>query len=137
MKARILKKSVQYGEGILINWLSGLSFLGVLWFAQRFWSLRLIPFNVLDALLLDGVVILILLALVVLILYLALRHYLIKYPYIAIALGIGLLATAFAASTFTEERMKELGIWVAKQQKTEQVEDGPITQAQSRTSGKG
>lgn len=98
IKARILKKMLQYGEGILINWLSAITLLGFLWVVQLIWGLRLIPFSLLDALLLAGGSMLIILIVIVACLYFTLRHYLTKHPGMAIGLVIGLFATAMAVA---------------------------------------
>ena len=95
LRARILGKAIQYGEGILINLLSAVTILGLLWVTQQLWNLRLIPFNLLDALILTGVVSLCLLVAVLLLLYYLMARYLAKHPNVVLWLGLILLAGAF------------------------------------------
>lgn len=93
IRAWLLRKSGQYVDGILINGLSALLFGGFLWIAQRFWGLRLIPFNVLDAILLALCLMIVFLLVVALTVFLIVRQYLKKNPDIAFGIAVGLFAT--------------------------------------------
>lgn len=98
LKAWLLKRIVQWGESILVNWFSGVSFLGALWVIQQLWGLRLIPFSVLDALIVTGGAIFLSFVIVIFLLYVVFQRYLSKHPGMALSLLIGLFATAFASA---------------------------------------
>ena len=104
LRAWLLGKPGQYLDGILINGLSALLFGGFLWIAQRFWGLRLIPFNILDAILLALCLMIVFLLVVALTLFLILRHYLNKYPDLAVGLVVGLFVSLIAANIMRKGR---------------------------------
>src|SRR5258708_4799211 len=104
IRAWLLRKSGQYIDGILINGLSALLFGGFLWIAQRFWGLRLIPFNVLDAILLALSLMIVFLLIVALTFFLILRHFLNKYPEWAFGLVVGLFVSLIAANIMRKGR---------------------------------
>ena len=103
-KALLLSKVWQYLDGILINTLFALLAGGAFWIVQHLWGLRLIPFNVLDALLLSLVLVVVILLLVALVLYLLFRHFLSTYPAVALGLLFGLLVAGLATSYFSKDK---------------------------------
>ena len=92
IKVWLLRKALQYVDALIINLLTGITFVGILRFAQQIWDLRLIPFSLLDAILLVGLAFLVALVLIALSLYFLVIHYLTKHPGLAMLLGIGLMA---------------------------------------------
>lgn len=84
LKSWIMKKITQYIDSTLQTLFTAAILGGVLWLLQHLWGLRLVPFNVLDAILLVvGVTIVLLIAICILLWWIFK-----KYPIIFILLGI-------------------------------------------------
>jgi len=87
LKVWLLKKLFQYIDGTFQALFTAAILGGTLWIAQHVWKLRLLPSNVLDAILLVVITAIIVLGLISLMLWLGLRFLFRKQPEIFILLG--------------------------------------------------
>ena len=88
LKVWLLKKLFQYIDGTFQTLFTAAILGGALWIAQHLWGLRLLPFNVLDTILLVVLMAFVLLVLVCLVLWLGLKQIFVKYPGILFVLGL-------------------------------------------------
>ena len=102
IKTFLLRKTFIYLDNIIGNALFVFVFGGAFWIVQRIWGLRLIPFSVLDAVLLSIGLVIIIIMLSSLLLYLYLR----KHPELLAGLAIGLFAAWLGVSFFTSVTQK-------------------------------
>lgn len=87
LRERLFKKSGNYIDGIIINLLSAIVLGGGLYLAQKVWGLRLIPFNVLDAIIIGSLCGIGVLLLIVVIFGLVFYRYFKKHPELLTGIG--------------------------------------------------
>ena len=91
VKVWLFKKLLEYINGTFQALFTAAILGGALWIVQHLWGLRLLPFNVLDTILLVVLTAFVLLVLIGVVLLLGLRWTLVKYPGFFVLLGLAAL----------------------------------------------